>query len=241
MKQKKVVVSQDLTPDWPKWLEKQGNIQAEIWRQLILGLKNPGSGLTLDQLQLVVEHRNPFEKKGVTATEDIRNSQIVNLQSRGYVVNAVDVPFPDEAKLKLGPALLVDYETPIDKQCQLLGIKNYLNFSYHKDLLQKPQGRWGWVYGVENGKTMLGKSPDSCIKEFGRNNRRGLMTVEGFALYRENPDLLKDHYVDLSGSRYVKFGGRVPSLYLSGGVPSLDDFWAGCGSSPWGSASAVVV
>lgn len=51
------VVSPDLMLDW---LEKKRNIFGELDRQLIRGLKNAGSGLTLDHLQAVVEHRNPF-------------------------------------------------------------------------------------------------------------------------------------------------------------------------------------
>lgn len=176
-----------------------------------------------------------------TLSEQTKTVQMRHLRARGYTLNEKDVPFPDEAKLKLGPALLVDYETPIDKQCQLLGITNYLNLSYHKDQHPKPQGRWGWVYGVEDGKKMLGRSPNSCIEEFKRNSRRGLMTVEGLALYRENPDLLKDHYVDLSGSRFDRFVDHVPHLCLHDGVPSLSYYWAGNSASRWGSASAVVV
>lgn len=201
--------------------------------------------LTKNHLQSLVEHRNPFQKKAAeklpSEADQVRQVQIEHLRARGYTFDQKDIPLPDEAKLKLGPALLVDYETSIDKQCSLLGIKNYLNLSYHKDRHPKPQGKWGWIYGVEDGKKMLGRSQNSSIEEFGRNNRRGLMTVEGLALYRENPDLLKDHYVDLSASRYDKFDDSVPTLYLHGGVPSLSSHWADVSYSNWGSASAVVV
>lgn len=52
-----IVVSHDLTHDW---LEKRAKAFAEIDRQLIQGLKNSGTGLTLDHLQLLIEHKNPF-------------------------------------------------------------------------------------------------------------------------------------------------------------------------------------
>lgn len=52
-----VVVGQDLTPDW---LKRRASAFAEIERQLTQGLENPGTGLTLDHLQLFIEHRNPF-------------------------------------------------------------------------------------------------------------------------------------------------------------------------------------
>ncbi|MBI2465630.1 MAG: hypothetical protein HYV66_00115 [Candidatus Sungbacteria bacterium] len=55
MAKKKAVVGPDLTPDW---LEKRTKVMGEIDAQLIRGLREPGKGLTLDDLQLVVEHRS---------------------------------------------------------------------------------------------------------------------------------------------------------------------------------------
>ncbi|EKE16211.1 MAG: hypothetical protein ACD_11C00026G0001 [uncultured bacterium] len=64
MKRTKMVGSSDLMPSW---FEKFSKISGEIWKQLLLGLKNPGKGLTLDHLQAVVEHRNPFAKSSDVA------------------------------------------------------------------------------------------------------------------------------------------------------------------------------
>lgn len=58
MTKQSMVVGPGLTPDW---LKKRRGIMGAIEDQLILGLERPGAGLTLDQLQVVVEHRNPFE------------------------------------------------------------------------------------------------------------------------------------------------------------------------------------
>jgi len=54
----KMVVGSDLTPNW---LRKYANIWAEINSQLIRGLETAGTGLTLEHLQALVEHRNPFK------------------------------------------------------------------------------------------------------------------------------------------------------------------------------------
>lgn len=54
-----VVVGPDQMPDW---LEKRRKVFGELDRQLIQGLQEPGKGLALEQLQDVVEHRNPFDK-----------------------------------------------------------------------------------------------------------------------------------------------------------------------------------
>lgn len=55
--EKEVVVGQNLTSDW---LDKYDGIIREFHQQLSRGLREPGKGLTLEQLQLVVEHQNPF-------------------------------------------------------------------------------------------------------------------------------------------------------------------------------------
>ncbi len=54
-----IVVGQDLTLDW---LKRRTKMFAEIERQTTQSLENPGTGLTLDHLQSVIEHKNPFPK-----------------------------------------------------------------------------------------------------------------------------------------------------------------------------------
>ena len=166
----------------------------------------------------------PQEKKRASGfAESIRVIQIDNLKKRGYSLGFQDVPLPDKDKLQLGLALLVDYDTPIPEQCKLLGVRNYLDLAHYKDLHQKPQDRWGWIYGVEDGTKMR---DTSLVNELEKGHRRGLMTVEGPALYRENPDLLKDHFVDLPGSCYNKSRVCVPCLRLWGGQAALCSSWA---------------
>lgn len=55
----KTVVGPELSPDWVK---KIGTMLAEVFRQLCLGLQGSRQGLTLEQVQLFIEHRNPFAK-----------------------------------------------------------------------------------------------------------------------------------------------------------------------------------
>ena len=170
--------------------------------------------LAKDQLRAFAENHNLLKKKTVerllAEAKNVRQFQIKNLRKRGYIFKEKDIPLPNAIWLGLGMALLVDYETPLSKQCELLGIWNSLDFNYQMDLFSSsedypnPPGvrRWGWIYGVEDGEKMLGKSPNQAVKEFQSDNpmRRGLMTAEGLALYRENPDILKNHFIDFPGS-----------------------------------------
>jgi hypothetical protein len=69
---KKMVVAPD---QMPGMFERLGKAMAEICKQVLRGLREPGKGLSLDQLQLFIEHRNPFTKTTtliVDAYESIR-------------------------------------------------------------------------------------------------------------------------------------------------------------------------
>ena len=91
------------------------------------------------------------------------------------------------------------------------------------------------VYNIENGAKMKGISANDCVKQFTKENRRGLTAQEGIDLIAHHPEILQDHYIDLAGSRY---GSRsVPNLWLSDGRPGLSNNWAGSADSNWGSAS----
>lgn len=52
----------------PDWLEKRRKVFGELDRQLVVGLREPGKGLSLDDLQSITEHRNPFGEKAAKAT-----------------------------------------------------------------------------------------------------------------------------------------------------------------------------
>ena len=98
-----------------------------------------------------------------------------------------------------------------------------------------PEGMAYLVVDVENGKVMLGKSPDEAIKQFKKEGRSPLTTEEGVAVITRCPEILKDRYMDLSGSRLGAY--NVASLWLSGGGPRLDWDRADGSFAKWGSAS----
>lgn len=129
--------------------------------------------------------------------------------------------------------LRVDYKTPLKKQLEELGIKNFLDLDKIENLY--PPSKDGYIYNVEDGKEMLDKSPEDCEKEFKKQGRRGLTIHEGLALLRKNPDVLKDHYIDLVGSRYER--DFVPCLCFWFFRPWLSWGAAGDAYSGYGSAS----
>ncbi len=72
-----VVVGPGLTPDW---LRKRDRIFSALADQVLLGVENPGAGLLLDQLQLVVEHRSPF----VQPIEQAELADVIALQQEKW-------------------------------------------------------------------------------------------------------------------------------------------------------------
>lgn len=166
---------------------------------------------------------------------DIRAVQIEHFKKLGYQFKEKDIPFPDENELKLGNAILVDYETPIDEQCSKLGIKNGLRLLIRGDRYSNLIGHWGWIYGVSvdmgSGEYLDSQRKNRadaayCYRE-GLNKaypyRTGLTISEGLALYRENPELFKNKVVDLTGS-YCILGGLSydASFCWNDGKPEID-------------------
>ncbi len=154
-------------------------------------------------------------------------------------------------------SLVVDYSTPIRKQCKELGVKCYLDEEKITDIFYP--ARNGRLYVVEDGRATLCKNTAQYMREFKRQSRRGFTVKEGLALVRTNPEplseLLRDHYIYLVGSRYdclwtsdvselpphLSFDtGRVPLLSLYNGRPEL----ISCPMDPlnvkWGATSCAI-
>jgi len=134
--------------------------------------------------------------------------------------------------------LLVIKSKSLKEQLKELGIINYLYLSRVKDVIETPADDYE-IFDIEDGTKMLGKSPDDCDKIFKEQGRRGLTIYEGLALLRDNPNILKDHFIDLPGSRYAS--GYVPCLGLFGSRPGLGDSFSDSAFSRCGSASCAGV
>lgn len=112
---------------------------------------------------------------------------------------------------------------------------NCLDQSYISNVVEDVSNKPYLIYDVEDGKDMLGKSPEKAEKLIKKQGRTCLTVDEGIALC-VHTNVLSEHYVDCTGSRYGR-AGWVPSVYLSDGWPLLG--WDGADGSDdgWGSAS----
>ena len=96
-----------------------------------------------------------------------------------------------------------------------------------------PNGLY-YIYDVEDGEAMRGKSPEAAEKLLKEKGRSPLTAAEAIAL-ATHTDVLSRHFVDATGSRYDS--GSVLYLWLIGGRPELYYRWADSAYSEWGSAS----
>jgi len=111
----------------------------------------------------------------------------------------------------------------------------YLNPVEVTDQVETPDGLY-YIYDVEDGSSMRGKSPEAAEKIFKQQKRSGLTAAEVVNLCVVT-DVLSRHYVWATGSR-CKSAGGVPNVGPGfGGRPGLG--WGHVGDSVdrWGSAS----
>ena len=119
MSKDRVVVSPDLMPDW---LEKRRGIFYEIDGQLIRGV------LTLDQMQLVVEHRNPFEVKVLSLLEILMEDTKKCLQKffgQGIEIDPLPEKFTEENLARWGEFNLKPVFLPDEEVAENRKLKDY--------------------------------------------------------------------------------------------------------------------
>ncbi|MBU4347663.1 hypothetical protein KJ586_02815 [Patescibacteria group bacterium] len=170
------------------------------------------------------------EKKFMGIFEPLKE-QIKELSSREFQEGRI--PFVVVPREKL---LSLEKKIPL---MELEGKKGFttLDLSELKTAegVEIPESLAYLVIDVENGKVMLGKSADEAVKQIKKEGRSPLTAEEGVAIITQYPEILKDHYMNLCGSRHG--GDGVASLWLDEGKPKLRWGWAYYSNAEWGSAS----
>lgn len=109
----------------------------------------------------------------------------------------------------------------------------YINPSLITDKVETPNNLY-YMYDVEDGGALCGKSPEDAEKLLKAERRSPLTAAEAIALATYT-NVLSRHFVDASGSRCGS--GGVPVLCLCDGGPLLDWHSLGRSYSRWGAAS----
>ncbi|MBI2041677.1 MAG: hypothetical protein HYT20_01480 [Candidatus Nealsonbacteria bacterium] len=147
----------------------------------------------------------------------------------------------DNYLVVVGPKLLNPYQFMKHLVWQGKTGQNYLhlpNLTDAKDIIPNPY--LYLIYDAEDGTQMLKVSPDNCIIEFQKQDRRGQTWFEGCSSVLQSGTQALDtdkggHYMDLPGSRYGS--GLVPCLSLWNGEPRLGASPSGGAGPRYGSAS----
>jgi len=134
------------------------------------------------------------------------------------------------------PVVVFGQISPKD-QARLAGLNYYLDGLGMSDWEHDPQGyktpETSYMTWIQDGTVNLGKSVEDVRKALAEDER-GATIHDGIALYIANPDVLKDHFIDLPGTRVGSVS--APVLYLWDGGPGLD-CRVGDADSGFGSAS----
>ncbi len=110
----------------------------------------------------------------------------------------------------------------------------YLDSNKITNNVETPKGLY-FIYDVEDGKDMLGKSPEKAEALIKKQKRTCLTADEGIALC-VHTNVLSEHHVDCTGSRYGR-AADVPDVYRDGDGPEFNCHHFLSSLGRWGSAS----
>ena len=184
---------------------------------------------------------------------ELFDNQMETLKARGCLQSVIDVLVSKkneviakatEIETQDGhiPFITVVPRTEVDVENLIKMVRNrdregynYLNQSDLSNVVDVPNGPY-FIFDVEDGKVMLGKSPEKAETLVKKQKRSCLTVEEGISLCIQTK-VLSEHYVDCTGSRY-KHSDVVPGVCLAGsGKPRLGWNSAGLSDDEWGSAS----
>ena len=194
-------------------------------------------------------------KKDLTTIDSLSklfDAQMETLKARGYSQIIIDVFISKRSEVLLkaskievtdGHILFIPVipRTEVDFDNLMKTVRNHGREGYNhlsqsavSNVVDVPKGLY-FMFDVEDGKDMLGKSPEKAqalIKE----QKRSCLTVEEVIALCVHKNVLSEHNVDCTGSR-CKRNDRVPNVYLNDDEPKLGSSGIGNSNDKWGSAS----
>ncbi|MDO8667896.1 MAG: DUF5701 family protein [bacterium] len=98
-----------------------------------------------------------------------------------------------------------------------------------------PRGHY-LMAGIEDGRGMLGVKPSVCLQQFDRFGRFPCTAAEGITMAMYEPEILRHHYLNLTGTVYD--GNRLLCLFLNGKIiPWLGAVYGDYSAPQYGSPS----
>jgi hypothetical protein len=161
-------------------------------------------------------------------------------ERRGSVLSRASKMTFEDGHIPIIPVIPRTYRSPYDLMAMVRnGNKQgytYLNPTAITDKVETPDKPY-YIFDVEDGKALLGKSPKEAEEILKKQSRSPLTVAEVMAL-TTHTDVLKEHCVWATGSRYGGSDRGVPAVYLGvGAQPKLDWNIVNDSYGRWGSAS----
>ena len=138
-------------------------------------------------------------------------------QREGLISKVINMRFAKD-NIPVLPVIPRVYILDIEAQIQKLLYKEVPGHSYLyepriRDLVETPEKPY-YLIDVNDGTSLLGKSPFMAEKILQEHRRRGLTVAETIALC-VHTDVLSRHCVDAAGSRYGQLDDLVPCMNLN--------------------------
>lgn len=113
------------------------------------------------------------------------------------------------------------------RMLEIQGVTNYLSYprelkDWQRDSQKFTTPKRPYATWLHDGSRNLNKAPRDVRKALSADERAGTV-VDGLAILAQNPDILKNHYLDLPGYQYES--DDVPYLVVWCSGPGLDYYW----------------
>lgn len=147
-------------------------------------------------------------------------------------------PQPENFKGRFDIPVVVETSIPVKRQCELAGIEYFLAGLEVIDWTDDPKGYRTpdrpYITWLQDGEKNLNRAVEAVRKELAKDERGGTV-IDGVAVCIAHPQVLREHFLDLPGTRV----GSVfaPYLILCFGGPELHCFWVVDVHPGFGSAS----
>lgn len=123
------------------------------------------------------------------------------------------------------------------REGSVMGKSTLIHSDIKGDMVAVPQEPY-FMLDIEDGRSMLNKSPEEAETLIDNQDRSGFTAEEGIALCIHTK-VLSDHFVNCVGSR-CGIPGSVPSIYCKSKLPVLDWSSSEFVNVKWGSASCSI-
>lgn len=218
-------------------LEKTGDRRDAERAAIIAAMRKArGEDIPLSSVELNLD---PEWSRQIQRFIELGFHKELNLSEREYLDSLPKFgPQPEQFQGRFNIPVVVETRIPVKRQCELARIRYFLGGLKVTDWTDdskgyrtpdRPYATW-----LQDGKKNLYRAVEAVRKELAEDERGGT-EFDGIALYIAHPQVLKEHFLDLPGTKVGPVS--APCLSLCFGGPRLYYRWVGDADPRFGSVS----